>query len=57
MSNYIVYQKHTNNLYWVKTFYESNYKNERGAYKAANRYAKQMKEKTGGMFYVFKEED
>lgn len=57
MNNYSVYQEMWKNyMNWVKTFYGSNYKNERGAYKAAHRYAKKLQEKTGGVYYVIKDE-
>lgn len=57
MNDYSVYVKGNDNyLWWVKTFYSSNYKDIRGAYKAANRYAKLMHEKTGNKYIVINNE-
>lgn len=57
MRDYSVYvRSHKNNLWWVKTFYASNYKDIRGAYKAANRYANLLNKKTGNSYIVVEDE-
>lgn len=57
MDDYCVYVRGFNkDLWWVKSFYASRYKDNRGAYKAANRFAKLMHEKTGSEYVVVRDE-
>lgn len=56
---YDVYVKKNTTIYWVKAFYANNYKNDRGAYKAALRFAKLCQQKSNDekIYKVIKRED